>query len=223
MFLNISLKSKSKWVLVVFIVAVIIFIISSFVMLNVIDKMKNGEIFKGEIDLSFSQYYVQADMTVISNKNINTYAVKEWHKEDYTKLEYLDYIKNKVSIVLEENKCTIENSGNMAKLIINNMVDNKNVASLSTFGYMYNSHSDSCTCERKKHLKDAETIITIVLNESCKCNCNCNKIVQNMGISILKLILVNGVPKNYIILDKNKKEYISIVYNVFEDRVNINT
>ena len=221
MFLNISLKSKGRWTLLVFGVAVVIFIASIFAMLNSVYKIKNGEIFRGELDLSFSEYYTQADMTVISNKNINTYAVNEWHKEGYTKLEYLDYMKNKVVITLNENTCTIENSGNTAKLVINNMVDNKNIASLSTFGYMYNNHSDACNCDKQKHIKDNEIIMTIVLNENC--NCNCNKIVRDMGIKILKLILVNGVPKNYIILDKNKKEYISIVYNVFEDKVNIDT
>ncbi len=223
MFLNISLKSKGKWALLVFGLAVIIFIISIFAMLNIIDKIKNGEIFKGELDLSFSEYYVQADMTVISNKNINTYAVKEWHKEDYTKLEYLDYVKNKVIITLKGNNCTIQNSGNTAKLAINNMIGNKNIASLSTFGKMYNNHSDSCKCERQKYIKDNEMIITIILNENCNCSCNCNKIVQEMGIKTLKLILVDGIPKNYIILDINQKEYISIVYNVFEDKVNTDT
>ena len=223
MFLNISLKSKWKWILVVFLVSVIIFIVSIFAMLDIIDQIKNGEVFKGQIDLSFNEYYVQADMTVISNKNINTYAVSEWHKEGYTKLEYLDYMKNKVLITLNDSNCTIENTGNTAKLVINNMVDNKNVTSLSTFGYMYNNHSDTCKCERQKHIKDKETIITIVINENCKCSCNCNKIIQDIGVNTFKLILVGGVPKNYIILDKNKKEYISIVYNVFEDKVNIDT
>jgi len=223
MFFNISLKSKGKWVLIVFGVGVVIFVVSIFSMINVIDKIRNGEIFKGELDLAFNEYYVQADMTVISNKNINTYAVKEWHKEDYTKLEYLDYMKNKVSITLNDNNCTIQNSGNTAKLVVNNMVDNKNITSLNTFGSMYNNHSYNCECERQKHIKDKETIITIILNENCKCSCNCNKIVQDMKIKTLKLILVDGVPKNYIILDKNKKEYISIIYNVFKDKVNIDT
>lgn len=223
MFFNISLKSKGKWVLLVFCIAVIIFIISIFAMVNVIGKIKNGEIFKGNLELSFNEYYAQADMTVISNKNINTYSVKEWHKEGYSKLEYLDYMKNKVIITLNDNNCTIENSGNTAKLAINNMVDNKNIASLSTFGDMYNNHSDSYKCERQKHIRNNETIITIVLSENCKCSCNCNKIIQDMGIKTLKLILVDGIPKNYIILDKNKKEYISIVYNVFENKINIDT
>ncbi len=223
MFLNISLKSKGRWATLVLGVAVIIFVVSIFVMLKVIDKIKNGEIFKGELDLSFREYYAQADMTVISNKNINTYAVKEWYKEGYTKFEYLDYMKNKVVITLKDNSCIIQNSGNTAKLVVNNMIDNKNIASLSTFGHMYNNHSDACNCEKQKHIKDNETIITIILNENCNCSCNCNKIVQDMGIKTLKLVLVDGVPKNYIILDKNKKEYISIVYNVFEDKVNIDT
>lgn len=223
MFFNISLKYKSKWVILVFLTTVIIFIISIFAMLNMIDKIKNGEIFKGDIDLSFNEYYIQADMTVISNKNINTYAVKEWHKEEYTKLEYLDYMKNKVSIVLKENNCIIQNSGNIAKLVVNNMMNNKNIASLSTFGYMYNNHSDGCKCERQKHVKDDEIIISIVLSENCKCSCNCSKYVQDMEIKILRLILIDGIPKNYIILDKNKNEYISIVYSVFEDKANIDT
>lgn len=223
MFLNISLKSKGKLALLVFGVTVIIFIISIVSMFGAIERIKNGELFKGEIDLAFNEYYMEADMTVISNKNINTYAVKEWHKEGYTKLEYLDYMKNKVSIVLQGNNCSIENSGNTAKLVINNMVDNKNIASLSTFGTMYNNHSDSCKCTKQKHIKDNETIITIVLNESCKCSCNCNKIIQDMGVNTLKLILIEGAPKNYIILDKNKKEYISIVYSVFQTKVNIDT
>ena len=223
MFLNVSLKSKGKWILIVFGISVVIFIVSIFTMLNVIDGIKNGKIFRGELDLSFNEYYIQADMRVISNKNINTYAVREWHKENYTKLEYLDYMKNKVSIVLKDNNCSIENSGNIAKLTINNMVDNKNIASLSTFGDMYNNHSDNCCCDKQKHIKDNETVITIVLSENCKCSCNCNRIIQDIGVNTLKLILVDGVPKNYIILDKNKKEYISIVYNVFEDKVHLDT
>jgi len=223
MFLNVSLKSKGRWIILVLLVATIIFIVSILLMLNFIDKIKNGEVFKGTLDLSFNEYYVQADMTIVSNKNTNTYAVKEWHKESYTKLEYLDYMKNKVSISLKDNICTIQNSGNIAKLVINNMINNKNIASLSTFGDMYNSNSNSCKCDKQKHIKDSETIVTIVLNENCTCSCNCNRIVQDLGISTLKLILLDGIPKNYIILAQNKKEYISIVYNVFEDRINMDT
>lgn len=217
MFLNISLKSKGRWILLVSVVTIIILIVSIIFMLNVTDRIRNGKVFKGRLDLSFREYYLQADMTVISNKSINTYAVKEWHKGNYTKLEYLDYMNNIVEIVLKDNNCTIQNSGNVAKLVINNMIDNKNIASLSTFGHMYNNHSDSCKCEKQKHIKEDETIITIILNENCKCNCN--KITKGMGIYTLKLILINGIPKNYIILDKNNKEYISIVYNVFEDKI----
>lgn len=220
MFLNISLKSKDKWILIIFIITVVILTLSIFYMLKVINKVQNGEIFTGELDLSFSNYYTVYDMTVISNKNVHTYNVKEWHKEGViTKLEHLDYMKNVVTITLENNTCNISNSGNTAKLVINNMVDNKNIASLSTFGYLYNMDCSSCGCNKTKHVKDNETIVRVNFKEGC--SCGCSKIADEIGVSSLELILVNNVPKNYTVYDKNKKEYISIVYNVFEKNIEI--
>ena len=215
MFLNISLKSKNKWRIFVFIITAIFLGISIFLMLKVINKIKNGEILTKKIDLSFTEYYTQYDMTVISNKNINTYNVKEWHKEEViTKLEYLDYMKNIVTITLQNNECSISNSGNIAKLVINNMAENKNIASLSTFGYLYGLNCNGCKCSKTHHIKDNETIVAISFKEGCICGC-C-EIVKDIGISKLELILIGGKPKNYTIYDKNKKEYISIVYNTFE-------
>ena len=220
MFLNISLQSKSKWIMFVISTIVIILVIGIIVMIDNIDRIKNGKLFKGKLDLNFQEYYIQADMTVISNKNINTYAVQEWHKEgEYTKLEYLDYMKNKVLIIVEGDKCSILNSGNAAKLVINNMVENKNIASLSTFSELYNNHTEKCKCSKEKRVKDNETIVTITFMDGCQCACN--EIVKEIKISALKLILVNNIPKNYIILDKNKKEYISIVYNMFKNNIDI--
>lgn len=220
MFLNISLKSKSKWVVTVFIVTVVILSASIILMLKVIDKVKNGELLTEELDLSFAEYYTQYDMTVISNKNIHTYAVKEWHKEGVvTKLEYLDYMKNVVTITLQNNICNILNSGNTAKLVINNMVDNRNIASLSTFGYLYMMDCNSCSCSKTKYVKDNETTITVSLEDGC--SCSCGKIAEDIGVAKLQLILVDGKPQNYTAYDKNKKEYISIVYNVFEKNIEI--
>lgn len=215
MFLNVSLKSKGKWQLVVFCFSVIILSGSIFFMFGMINKMKNGEAYKNKIDLNFVEYYTQYDMTVISNKNINTYNVKEWHKEDVmTKMEYLDYTKNVVTITLQNDECSISNSGNVAKLVINNMTNNKNIASLSTFGYLYNLNCDSCKCDKTQHIKDNEIIVAINFKNGC--HCGCCKIVEDIGISKLELIFVDGMPKNYTIYDKNKKEYISIVYNTFD-------
>ena len=220
MFFNVS--AKYKWLVLVFVITIIILIFSIFFILNIADKIKNGEVLNGEVDLNFDEYYVEYDMTVISNKNINTYAVKEWHKESViTKLEYLDYMRNTVTITLKDNTCSIINSGNAAKLVINNIIENKNIASLSTFGYLYNSHDKMCKCYKERHIKDNEEIITISLCEGCNCSCNCNKIIEDMGIATLKLILVNGIPKNYIVYYKNKTEYISIVYNVFKNNIEI--
>ena len=215
MFLNVSLKSKVKWQIIVFCVSIIILSVSIFLMLGIIKKIKNGDVVKNKINLNFEEYYTQYDMTVISNKNINTYNVKEWHKEGVmTKMEYLDYMKNVVAITLQNNGCSISNSGNVAKFVINNMTDNKNIASLNTFGYLYNLNCDNCKCVKTQHVKDDETIIQISFKEGC--SCGCCKIIEDIGISKLELIYIDGMPKNYTVYDKNKKEYISIVYNTFE-------
>jgi len=220
MFFNISLKSKDKWIVIVGIVTVIILSASISLMLVNIYKIQNGEVLKEKIDLTFTNYYANYDMTVISNKNINTYNVKEWHKEGViTKLEYLDYMKNVVTITLENSSCNISNSGNTAKLVINNTYDNKNITSLSTFGYLYHMVQDNCGCTKTEYVKDKVTTITI--NFKAGCQCNCNKITEELGISRLELVLTDGAPKNYIVYDKNKKEYISIVYNVYEKNIEI--
>lgn len=220
MFLNISLKSKGKWIEIVFTITVVILVLGIFLMLKVISKVQNGEVFTGELDLRFEKYYTVYDMTVISNKNVHTYNVKEWHKEGViTKLEYLDYMKNIVTITLQNGMCNISNNGNTAKLVINNMADNKNIASLSTFGYLYNTDCSSCGCSKTKHVKDDETIIRVFFKEGC--SCGCSKMADEISVSSLELILVNNIPKNYTIYDKNKKEHISIVYNVFETNIEI--
>ncbi len=220
MFLNISLKSKGKWIVIVAIILILILIISIFLMLNLIDKTANGEKINDKLDLTFTNYYIQADMTVVSNKNTHTYNVKEWHKEGIiTKLEYLDYMKNTVTIILENNACSISNSGNTAKLVINNMYENRNISSLSTFGYLYNLDCKSCICEKTQHIKEEEDIVKINFNEGC--SCQCNSISEELKISSLELVLINGIPKNYTVYDKNKKEYICIVYNVYEKNIEI--
>ena len=220
MFLNISLKSKRKWIVIVFVITVAILTTSIYLMTLIMDKTKNGNKLFGKLDLSFENYYVQYDMTVISNKNINTYSVKEWHKEGtMTKLEYLDYMKNIVTITLKGDTCNISNSGNTAKLVINNMTGNKNIASLSTFGYLYNLNCEGCNCVKSKHVKEGETTIKLELKGGGLCKCD--KIADELNISILELIFVEGIPKNYIVYDKNKKEYISIVYNVYEKNIEI--
>lgn len=219
MFLNVSLKSKGKWIMFVVTLTVMLLILSIFLLVKVISKLEYGDIDSSKTNLDFSNYYVQYDMTVISNKNINTYSVKEWHKTGViTKLEYLDYMKNVVTITLQGDSCYISNNKNTAKLVINNMVDNKNIASLSTFGYLFNLDCN-CNCSKTKYKKDDEIIFKIAFKEGC--TCECNKITKALKISSLELILQNDKPKNYIVLDKNKKEYISIVYNVYEKNIKI--
>ena len=218
MFLNISLKSMSKIKIAMCMSIIILIWLTTLLVLKLSYKENYFHINRPKTIANYKKYYTEYDMTVISNKNINTYAVKESHIEGkYTKLEYLDYMKNIVNITLEKGTCTISNSGNIAKLTINNMLDNKNISSLSTFGYIYNLKLDNCMCVKEEMVKEDEINLKIKFAKSGECICS--KYAQDIGISSLELILIDGFPKNYIILDKNKKEYISIVYNVFKENI----
>lgn len=161
-------------------------------------------------------YYAEYDMTVISNKNINTYFVKEWYVKNIgSKFEYLDYMKNRITIIVKQNKCYIKNSGNKAYLITKNLYNNKNVASLSFFIDMYNT---KCECKKNSVIRKDKKIYTI--KPYSNCNCYINSLSQDLNINMFELITKSS-PITYIIYSK-EKEYMSILYRNVEINKKIN-
>ena len=207
-------KLKRK---IILLASVILVTLAITVMIIFTKDINKGNI-EFKIDELLDNYYTSYDMTIISNKNINTYNVQEWHEEGIrTKFEYLDYMKNVITIETDNKNCYITNNGNNAKLIIQNLYNNKNIMSLSTFNYIYALVDGNCYCKKNIYSKDKEIIIEILLE--MKCNCEASKLANELKISKLELIIVESKPKNYIVYDKNKKEYISIVYNMFENNL----
>ena len=215
MFVNIILKSKIKLFLVLLFFILLISTITSYIYLRKTDVKLNGK----KIDFNMgniSGYNTNYDMTVISNKNIHTYRVEEEYdiKNNYSKLKYLDYMKNTVTIELKENSCSITNSGNMLGLNTQITNNNKNISSFATFIYMYNLINGKCECKKEEYLKEDE--IKIVLSICNQDKCIFKGLVCAQDLSKLEVCIKNNTPLTYVIYDKNKKEYISILYNEFK-------
>lgn len=220
MFLNLLFSKKRKIILSIIILVLIILIILLLTLYHKLDIKINGN--KSEFDinsLNLEKYTTNYDMTVISNKNIHTYNVSESYNrnENISILKFLDYTKNEVQIKLNNNTCTISNSGNMLGLTTQITNNNKNISSFSTFIYLYNLIDGSCLCKKKVYSKDNNIILCInICNED---NCKLKKNLGHLDISKLELTLKSEIPKTYIIYDKNGKENISILYNTFKFNV----
>ena len=109
MYINLGRKQFFVWTVVL----VILICVSIFLMITT-NKIKHGK--KLVIDkntLNISSYYAEYEATVISNKNTNTYFVKEWYKEGSgSRVEYLDSMKNAVTIVTTKEDVYISSENN---------------------------------------------------------------------------------------------------------------
>lgn len=213
MYKNILVNVKYGVCIIIGIILLISF--SFWLIISTEEKLYGKEIEIKDEQINLSKYYASFDMTVISNKNINTYVVKEWYEKDgKCTLEFLDSMKNNVVIINENGVCTITNMDNAANILASNVGLVDNISSFSTFIKLYNNINGKCDCTKTAHSKNGETKITINIDGLCKCTC-CNSI-NSKDISKLEVVIKENIPVTYIVYDKNKNEHISIVYNTFE-------
>lgn len=183
---------------------------------NVIERLSG----KSNI-LDMESYYAQLEITVISNKNTNTYSMEEWYKKDVgNKVEYVDSSNFKVSILTLKDKAIIRNENQKNFLMITPyIVKYTNLLSISTFVKIYNESLKEMCCFSANSYEKLDNI-NMILDNVCKmgeeCNCEVYEIVKNVSKIELKLDKKTGQPLTYIVYDNDKKEQISIVYNKFD-------
>jgi len=170
---------------------------------------------------NMADYYTEYEVTVVSNKNINTYSMKEWYKKDVgNKVEYLDSDGSKIHIITRENKITIKNENQKNILNLDPYITSyTNVLSISTFMDIYNKSIENSKCFSANSYEKVNNI-NMIIDNICKmkekCTCEYKNIVKNVSKIELKLDKNSGLPLTYIVYDHNKKECISIVYNKFD-------
>ena len=126
MYINLGRKQFFVWTVVL----VILICVSIFLMI-VTNKIEHGKtLVARDNTLNISSYYAEYEATVISNKNTNTYFVKEWHKEGSgSRVEYLDAMKNTVTIVTTNEEVYISSETNKLDFKTKNLYGKENILS----------------------------------------------------------------------------------------------
>jgi len=198
MFINISIKSiiKSKWIWLGF--SSLLFVISVIIFKGA-DRLILGEKILGEKISPFEakSYYVEYDITIVSNKNVNTYFVKEWFDSDKHRFEFLDKMNNVVEIIVNKEKIFINNVNEKNKLTLNNLNYGNNIMSFSTLMDMYhctNNVENKCECNISQYEKDGKITACVELGNDKECQCNvCQGIVRNQVTEIV--VEIDGISK----------------------------
>ncbi len=176
--------------------------------------------------LNMENFYTEFEVTIVSNKNTNTYNMKEWYKKDVgSKVEYLDNSNSKVNILIKKDNITLKNENQKNTLIINPYVlKYSNLLSINTFINIYNKSKEKECCFSANSYEKANNI-NMILENICKnkdkCECEFVDIVNSVSKLELKLDKNSGLPLTYIVYDNDKKECISIVYNRFDINTDI--
>lgn len=209
MVLNVGKKGLIIWTILIVIAVVCIVTLTCYLNFSI-----NGKKITKENIHEIKFYQTIYDMTVVSNKNINTYFVKEWYKENVgNKFEYLDYMKNTFAVILNKDSCYIKNSGNKAYFVTQNIYGNKNISSMSFFLRMYNT---KCNCKKEAYSKNNED--RYIIQVSKEDSCILKDILDKLKVDKLELVVKDGLPLTYTIYSSGI-EYISIVYR----SVDVNT
>lgn len=186
-----------------------------------------GRIGKDSNVLNMTSYYAEFEITVRSNKNINTYIMNEWYKKDIgTRQEFLDSSNTKVVILTLVNKTIIQNENQKNIMMLDEYITKyTNVLSINTFLNIYSEYKNKKCCFSANSYEKVNNI-NMILDNTCKmgenCTCSVKDIVEQVSKIELKLDKNSGKPLTYIVYDHNKNECISIVYNKFDINADIN-
>jgi len=180
-----------------------------------------GKIGQKDSIFNMHSYYSEFEITVVGNKNTNTYKMKEWYEKDIgTKQEYLDSEGSKVDIVTIKDKTVIQNEKQKNVLKMDPYITSyTNLLSINTFLDIYNKSNEKSGCFTASSYEKVNNI-NMLIDNNCKniaeCKCEYMNIVKNVSKVELKLDKNTGLPLTYIVYDNDKKECISIVYNKFD-------
>jgi len=210
MYMNMTRKCIVIWSFCILILVLLITVIAFKV--NIITLGKRVILDDGDINIS--SYYAEYDATVISNKNTNTYLVKEWYKEGVgSKIEYFDYMDNIVTVINTPLGLYIGNNGNKSDMLNENVYERENVLSLATYLNIFNGDI-TCSCKKSVYKKNEE--INLIYSVCNKDNCMQSNNLKHMGITNFDLNIKDNIPITYTVYTENKKEYACVVYSKFD-------
>ena len=232
---------KRKIVVRVFcIICILLIIFISIFTIKKVGNIKEGNIISNIMEklglisndnvFNMKSYSLIYEMTICSNKNINTYEISECFKEGIgTKFELLDSEKRRAIILVNNRQLTIYNESqkNVFKLEEYSSTFS-NLMSVKTFTQMYKNIQDNyggkCCCFKVETFEKGNNIKLVVQNsidEKVQCECSYRYLTENVSRAELYINKKTGIPESYMVKDNNNKPYISIVYSKFDINANL--
>lgn len=211
-------KSKRLWIVILLaLIIAISLIIISFLYIYL---KKDIEIDKTSL-FNIKGYHAEYELVVFSNKNQNSYYIKEWYLNDNEnesfKLEFENESKEKVTYFLTKNTLNISSDMQLSSFNLDSYnIDKKNLISISTFLELYGKVlSVSEENKIKIENKNIDNTKHYIIHIDKANNQNVSQIfaeyedILSDGLNISKIELV--------VNDKNKP----IEYYVFDDKQNV--
>ena len=197
---------KKRYIIISICIFLIIFLIFYYIFFRTGNnnfKKSNEEIIANILNADFN-YTAEAEVTVYSNKNENTYEIKEEETEEHSQLEVTSdgNIKG-LNLEYKDNKLILKNTElNLEKIFENYNELSGNYLFLKTFIKEYMESEDIEILE-----EDTETIVVKITL------LNSNKYIKYKELYIDKK---TGLPKELIIKNSDKQIKVCIIYTNIE-------
>lgn len=232
-------NGKKLWI----VIAIGLFIALSLIVYAIIQvaKNSNGISFNNLANIlsqnelyDLTSYYSESSVTVISNKNRNTYNINEWYKKinnenEYFKFDILNNIDSSTtSYVFKDNTLKVKNTNQSSEFVLDNYsIRKNNILSFATFLALYSDSKNlNCKYVKIEENEDDNNITTkLIFNFSgndYQSNEFYNKYkdILDGGIKISSIELIldkkNNIPKSLNAYDSKGKVWIDLDYKIFK-------
>ena len=232
-------KKKKLWIIIIcaLVIALVLILTTFFLVMKESKTIRNK--FSKESIFNATSYYAEYEVTVFSNKNQNTYNLREWYykKDD----EYRFKIEtigdgNNFSYFGTNNTLNISANGQINSMNLSNFETKRlNVMSISTFIELYKFIDDKISnqtyeyekcCKIEERDIDGKKIYTVDINKNIDQKCAICKtysdiLISGMKITKFELILDKNTltPIQYIIYTEDGKSFMDIIYHNFDVNV----
>lgn len=192
---------KKKYIIILICLFFIIFSIfyyKKFINGNNIFKKNEEEIIENILSANFN-YTAEAEVTVYSNKNENTYRIKQEETEEHSFLEVIsDGDIKGLNLEYKDNKMILKNT----ELNLEKIFENYNELS-SNYLFLKNFSRDYLESEENEIKEDEETIVIKITL------LNSNKYIKYKELYVNK---DTGLPEKLIIKNSDKQIKVCIIY-----------
>ena len=221
-------KSKRLWIVILLALAVAAsLIITSFISVY----LKKDENIDENVLFNLNSYHAEYELVVFSNKNQNSYFIKEWYLNDNGnesfKIEFENALKDKFSYVLTKNNLNINSDKQLSDFHLDGYnINKKNLISISTFLELYSkvlsANQEKIMKIENKNIDNTKHYIIHIDNADNK---NPSEIVEEYddilseGLNISKIELVvndKNIPIEYYVFNDKQNVIIGIKYTKFD-------